>query len=61
MALGCRDPKVHADIVREVTTAVEVLGFESKGVVESPILGGKGKNKEFLAHFVRRPGGAAGQ
>lgn len=45
-----RDPAVHANVLREVLTMANGLGFELKGLTFSPITGGEG-NIEFLAHW----------
>ncbi|MFC4302636.1 TlyA family RNA methyltransferase [Cohnella boryungensis] len=43
-----RDPAVHAQVLREVLSAAQELGFELRGLTYSPITGGEG-NIEFLA------------
>jgi len=45
-----RDAKVHDQVVRDVLAAAREVGFESKGVLLSPLVGPAG-NKEFLAHL----------
>ncbi|TFE29903.1 TlyA family RNA methyltransferase [Cohnella luojiensis] len=45
-----RDPAVHANVLREVLSTANGLGFELKGLTFSPITGGEG-NIEFLAHW----------
>lgn len=45
-----RDTGVHEQVVSEVLAAARRLGFTSKGVIPSPLLGPAG-NKEFLAHL----------
>lgn len=42
-----RDEGKHREVVEKITKVVAELGFEVKGVIESPILGAEG-NKEFL-------------
>ena len=44
---------MHRDVVERVVGDIEAQGFVCRGCIESPILGDKSKNKEFLAHFVR--------
>lgn len=46
------DAKVHAQVIDDVTRGIAARGFECKGVIESPIIGGSG-NKEFLGYFVK--------
>ena len=46
------DPAKHARVVAEVNAAARELGFEVRGVVESPIRGADG-NVEFLALYER--------
>jgi 23S rRNA (cytidine1920-2'-O)/16S rRNA (cytidine1409-2'-O)-methyltransferase len=46
-----RDAQVHAQVVDQVLHAAEELGFRSKGVIPSSLLGAAG-NREFLAHLV---------
>jgi 23S rRNA (cytidine1920-2'-O)/16S rRNA (cytidine1409-2'-O)-methyltransferase len=50
-----RDPGVWRDVIREVLTAAEGLGFHVRGLERSPIRGPAG-NVEFLAHLSLRPG-----
>jgi len=47
-----RDPEKHARVVAEISQTAESLGFNVKGVIESPITGPKG-NKEFLLVAVK--------
>lgn len=49
-----KDPAVHQKVLDAVKHGVESFGFTCAGVIDSPILGTQG-NKEFLAHFVRKP------
>ena len=46
------DPKVHHMVVDTVRQGIVNYGFECKGIIESPLLGGSG-NKEFLGCFVK--------
>jgi 23S rRNA (cytidine1920-2'-O)/16S rRNA (cytidine1409-2'-O)-methyltransferase len=46
------DPAKHARVVAEVNAAARELGFDVRGVVESPIRGADG-NVEFLALYER--------
>lgn len=46
------DPKVHHMVIDAVMQGVVSHGFECKGIIESPLLGGSG-NKEFLGFFVK--------
>jgi 23S rRNA (cytidine1920-2'-O)/16S rRNA (cytidine1409-2'-O)-methyltransferase len=43
-----RDPKIHAQVLREVLSDAQKLGFRLKGLMASPLRGPKG-NVEFLA------------
>ncbi|SFB20012.1 23S rRNA (cytidine1920-2'-O)/16S rRNA (cytidine1409-2'-O)-methyltransferase [Cohnella sp. OV330] len=45
-----RDPDVHLNVLREVLSAANALGFELRGLTYSPITGGEG-NIEFLAYW----------
>lgn len=47
-----KDPKVHQEVIHNVTEGIKAHGYTLQGVIESPILGGEG-NKEFLGYFVR--------
>ena len=42
------------EILTKVKKDIEALNLEIKGMVESPILGEKGKNREFLAYLVQK-------
>lgn len=42
-----RDQLVHARVIHEVFSAAEVLGFQPRGIIRSPLLGPAG-NTEFL-------------
>lgn len=46
------DPALHTHVVQKLLHGIIACGFESKGVIESPILGTEG-NKEFLGYFVK--------
>lgn len=48
-----RDENVRAQTVENVVAAFGAHGFDCRGVVQSPIVGGSG-NIEFLAHFVKK-------
>jgi 23S rRNA (cytidine1920-2'-O)/16S rRNA (cytidine1409-2'-O)-methyltransferase len=47
-----KDPKIHQEVIKRVTTGVESHGYQCHGVIESPIFGATG-NKEFLAYFSK--------
>ncbi len=49
-----KDPVVHARVVQELVDGISLAGFECKGVVDSPILGGTSGNKEMLAYFIKK-------
>jgi 23S rRNA (cytidine1920-2'-O)/16S rRNA (cytidine1409-2'-O)-methyltransferase len=46
-----RDPAVHKDVLKEVLTFADEIGFHLKGLTYSPITGGEG-NIEFLAYWT---------
>jgi 23S rRNA (cytidine1920-2'-O)/16S rRNA (cytidine1409-2'-O)-methyltransferase len=48
-----RDDAVRQAIVEVVIKGIAKCGFESVGVIDSPISGAKG-NKELLAYFIRK-------
>jgi 23S rRNA (cytidine1920-2'-O)/16S rRNA (cytidine1409-2'-O)-methyltransferase len=48
-----RAPEEHARVIDEIRESATVLGYETVGVTESPLLGPKG-NKEFLI-YLRGP------
>ncbi len=48
-----RDETVHREVVEEVLDFARQVGFESRGVIPSPLLGPAG-NREFLAHLIVR-------
>jgi len=45
-----RSAAEHARVIDEITTAASAIGYTSRGVIESPLLGPKG-NKEFLLYL----------
>jgi 23S rRNA (cytidine1920-2'-O)/16S rRNA (cytidine1409-2'-O)-methyltransferase len=45
-----RSAAEHARVIEEITTAAAAIGYTSRGVIESPLLGPKG-NKEFLLYL----------
>ncbi|MED5017578.1 TlyA family RNA methyltransferase [Paenibacillus chibensis] len=45
-----RDPAVHREVLMNILTFAQELGFELNGLTFSPITGGEG-NIEFLAHW----------
>jgi 23S rRNA (cytidine1920-2'-O)/16S rRNA (cytidine1409-2'-O)-methyltransferase len=45
-----RSPEEHQRVIDEIASSAAELGFQSHGVIESPLLGPKG-NKEFLIHL----------
>jgi 23S rRNA (cytidine1920-2'-O)/16S rRNA (cytidine1409-2'-O)-methyltransferase len=47
-----RDPAIHIAVCADVTMAAEALGWQVRGVIDSPIEGGDG-NREFLLCAVR--------
>lgn len=49
-----RDEKVHQMVIENIKNGMKEFGFEMVDVIESPILGGVGGNKEFLALFIRK-------
>ena len=51
-----RSPAEHLRVIEEIEESAARLGYESRGLVESPLLGPKG-NKEFFLHLtpVREP------
>lgn len=48
-----KDNAVHQEVIDKVVAGIGAHGFEHKGTIESPILGGEG-NKEFLAYFIKK-------
>ncbi len=50
-----RDEKARRVAVEDVCAFAASLGFEQKGIMVSPILGGDG-NTEYLAYFIMRKG-----
>ncbi len=47
-----RDPKVHKQVIEEITQFCKDMSWEVKGCIPSPILGPKG-NKEFFIYLIR--------
>jgi 23S rRNA (cytidine1920-2'-O)/16S rRNA (cytidine1409-2'-O)-methyltransferase len=47
-----KDPAQHQRVINEVNAAANSLGFDIRGVIESPITGADG-NVEFLAVYER--------
>lgn len=47
------DATVHTKVINDVTEGIIAYGFECKGIIESPIIGGSG-NKEFLSYFIKK-------
>lgn len=48
-----KDPNIHQEVIKQVTTGIESYGYVCGGIIESPIEGSTG-NKEFLAYFIRK-------
>jgi 23S rRNA (cytidine1920-2'-O)/16S rRNA (cytidine1409-2'-O)-methyltransferase len=48
-----RDAAVHQRVIADVRDAAERVGFDMRGVIDSPLEGPAG-NREFLAHLVVR-------
>lgn len=48
------DPLVHQEVIQKVTDAIVAQGFDSQGVIASPVPGAVSSNKEFLAYFKRQ-------
>lgn len=55
-----RDPAVHKSVIEKVREEALTLGFETRDVIPSPVLGPAG-NREFLAYLIggERPADAA--
>jgi 23S rRNA (cytidine1920-2'-O)/16S rRNA (cytidine1409-2'-O)-methyltransferase len=47
-----RDPKIHEEVIKRVTSGIQGHGYQCQGVTQSPIEGTTG-NKEFLGYFIR--------
>lgn len=47
------DIKLHQEILKDVLSSMEAIGFGLQNITWSPICGGDG-NIEYIAHFVRR-------
>lgn len=52
-----KDPVQRKRIVKNVVEAIQMRGFELRGITESPITGGEG-NVEYVAYFVYRSAGS---
>ncbi|CAN5548558.1 TlyA family rRNA (cytidine-2'-O)-methyltransferase [soil metagenome] len=50
-----RDPAIHREVMDGVVAAAAELGFGTRAVIASPILGPEG-NREFLVHLAPGPG-----
>lgn len=48
-----KDPKIHQEVVAKISKTARDLGFEIKGIIDSPITGADG-NKEFLIWIIKR-------
>lgn len=46
-----RDPAIHQRVLQEAREAAQAVGFQTEGVLPSPVLGPAG-NQEFLAHLT---------
>jgi len=46
-----KDPKLHERVIEDIRSGFEEYGFTMRGVIESPLRGAKGENREFLALF----------
>lgn len=49
-----RNPRVHRQVIADVTAGVEAASFSAHGCIESPIKGATSGNTEFLAYFRRQ-------
>ncbi len=49
-----KDPKVHADVIKDLTGHFSLLDFSVKGLTYSPVMGGDG-NIEYLAYIKYEP------
>ena len=49
-----RNPRVHRQVIADVTAGIEAAGFSARGCIESPIKGATSGNTEFLAYFRRQ-------
>ncbi len=54
-----RSPRVHRQVVADVTAGIVAAGFSALGCIESPLKGATSGNTEFLAYFRRRAAGGA--
>jgi 23S rRNA (cytidine1920-2'-O)/16S rRNA (cytidine1409-2'-O)-methyltransferase len=50
-----RDPAIHREVLERVVRAAHAIGFGTRDVIASPILGPEG-NREFLVHLAYGPG-----
>jgi len=48
-----KDEKVHRKVIEDIKENAALFGFETVGVIDSPIKGGSG-NKEYLIYFKNR-------
>lgn len=48
-----KDEKVHQEVIEKVKAEAEAIGFEAKGVIQSPITGADG-NVEFFVYLLKR-------
>jgi 23S rRNA (cytidine1920-2'-O)/16S rRNA (cytidine1409-2'-O)-methyltransferase len=49
-----RDPAIHAEVLERTTMHARALGYGTRDVIASPILGPQG-NREFLVHLAKGP------
>ncbi|HEV8697673.1 MAG TPA: TlyA family RNA methyltransferase [Candidatus Limnocylindrales bacterium] len=49
-----RDPAIHEEVLERATAHARTLGFGTRDVIASPILGPEG-NREFLIHLAKGP------
>lgn len=47
-----KDPKIHEEVIKRVSSGIQAHGYQCQGVTQSPIEGTTG-NKEFLGYFIR--------
>jgi hypothetical protein len=52
-----RSPRVHRQVVADVTAGIVASGFSALGCIESPLKGATSGNTEFLAYFRRQAAG----
>ena len=48
-----KDEKIRKKIIEDIENFCKTIGFNSFGVIESPILGAKSKNTEYLIYLKR--------